>query len=187
MQEFLNLAEVGVAEGEEEEGSSNRLKWVDGKLKIRLVDGELHQLNAREPLRFVEPGSRRNPLPQAVTPRIFGEIVKYVKMQVSTAAGMLPNELGTRFPTDEIMQSWGLVYPHFWDESPSIRPRLGQEHVEVDLSPLADCDDRHRNVHQHADNVRHLRIGDVLEVGLDIAAESKAVMLVALPISPLAV
>eukprot|EP00798_Chlamydomonas_sp_ICE-L_P024643 gene24643-10266_t len=40
-------------------------------------------------------------------------------MQVSTAAGTLLNELGTGFPTDEIMQSWGLVYPHFCDKSPS--------------------------------------------------------------------
>lgn len=72
---------------------------------------------ACQPSRFA-PG-RPYPRPQPVTPQLFSEVMAYVRMQMSGAASKLKAELRARFPNDDILESWALVYPHFWDEQPN--------------------------------------------------------------------
>jgi hypothetical protein len=92
-----------VLEGDAASWATSRLKWVNGVLNMRLVDGELHEMSACKPTRFA-PG-RPNPRAQPVTPELFEEVVKYVRMQMSTAANKFLTELGHRFPPDNILQS----------------------------------------------------------------------------------
>ena len=56
-----------------------------------------------------------DPCPQPVT-QLFPEVIAYVRMQMSGAASKLKAELRARFPIDDVLESWALVYPHFWDE-----------------------------------------------------------------------
>eukprot|EP00798_Chlamydomonas_sp_ICE-L_P013135 gene13135-3458_t len=101
-----------------EDDSSSRLFWDEQELlKVRLADGLTHQMEGLP--RYTGPGRPHN-RPQDVTKVMFDTSVKYVKTQLTKAAGDLLVELRHRFPEEAMLQAWAIVYPQFWKEKPNM-------------------------------------------------------------------
>ena len=109
------------------EGDSTRFVLAEGQsgeevVHLQLADKELREVGGVPPARLVQ--GRAYPRQQEVTPKLFQLVAENVKTSLSTAAATILNEFHSRFPRDDIMESWAIVYPHYWDKQPTIEQAL---------------------------------------------------------------